>query len=50
MLVANWMIPIVFGALLIAQRIWVWRSDKGFDKRVKELKERGLAWKTGDAT
>ena len=50
MLVANWMIPIVFGALLIAQRIWVWRSDKGFDKRVEELKKRGLAWKTGDAT
>lgn len=50
MLVANWMIPIVFGALLIAQRIWVWRNDKGFDKRVEELKERGLAWEIEDAT
>ena len=48
MLMANWMIPIVFGALLLAQRLWVWRSDKDFDHRVGELQERGLAWKEDD--
>ena len=48
MLVANWMIPGVFAVLLVAQRIWVWKSDRGFDRRIGELEERGLTWKDGD--
>ena len=38
MMVANWMIPAVFGVLLLARRIWVWMNDKGFDQLVEELK------------
>lgn len=45
MLVANWMIPGVFAVLLLAQRIWVWKSDRGFDRLIGELEERGLTWK-----
>ena len=50
MLVSNWMIPGVFALLFAGQRIWVWRSDKKFDRRVAELRDRGLAWETEDDT
>lgn len=45
LLVQSWMIPAVFVILLAAQRIWVWRSDKGFDHSIAELDRRDLAWR-----
>lgn len=47
MLVEGWLVPAVFGSLLAVQRIWVWRSDQSFDRRVAELNRRGLIWQTG---
>ncbi|YCM44546.1 hypothetical protein V2O64_00745 [Verrucomicrobiaceae bacterium 227] len=44
MLVANWMIPGVFVLLLVIQRIWVWKSDKEFDRRIAAFKSRDLTW------
>lgn len=44
MLVQGWLIPVVFLALLVVQRIWVWRSDKEFDRCLADLGRRGLAW------
>jgi hypothetical protein len=50
LLVVNWMTPVVFGTLLLAQQIWAWKSNKDFDRRVEALKQRGLIWKTGNDT
>lgn len=43
MFVSSWMVPAVLAALLVAQRIWIWRSDKGYDRRITELEARGLS-------
>ena len=45
MLLPSWAIPAIFAVAFIVQRIWVWKSDKDFDKRILELKAQGLTWK-----
>jgi hypothetical protein len=45
LLVPGWLAASVAAAVLAAQRIHVWFSDRRYDRRMAELEREGLDWK-----
>ena len=45
-LLPTWLAATFLVVLVIVHLLYKYRSDKVFDKRIAELKKRGLQWKT----